>query len=586
MFGTTLTDSTATPYWNAVSGATEYNFRYRIRNAGQDYSNPVTISSTSITLSNLLSSTNYEFIVQSVCQGDTSIYSTSGWFTTLASPGALQVTRGPFMTVPSSTKITVQWSTNSACNSEVRFGTSALALSDAISDQALTTNHVITLTNLVPNTKYYYSVGVIGTTLEATAQNYFYTAPVNNDTVPMKFWVTGDFGTGSNDQFAVRNSFANYAAGQKINGWLWLGDNAYSNGTDQQYQNRVFDVYPSQFRNIPVFPALGNHDYAQSGYLSTASRGTNFPYFDIFALPTASGTEKYYSANYGNVHFIALDSYGSYNTPGSAMYNWLQADLMNNTQQWTIVFFHHPPYTKGSHDSDNSAECVDMRQNIIPLLESFGVDLVLSGHSHAYERSYLIKGHYGISSSFNSSYLVQPGGETFSKTSRTGNGTIYAVCGVGGQLEGSSPGYPHNAMYYSSTSKLGSLIIEVTGGNLKCSFLTSNGTIADDFTFSKPPVGPQTNINETRDSKSEIEIYPNPANNEFNIYSNKMTDKEQTVRIYNHVGQIVFNKSAGISNSNKIISVSKNEITNCVPGIYYVSVIEDGVVLTKPLLIQ
>jgi hypothetical protein len=268
------------------------------------------------------------------------------------------------------------------------------------------------------------------------------------------------------------------------------------------------------------------------------------------------------------------------------MYNWLQADLMSNTQQWTIVYFHHPPYTKGSHDSDNSSECVDMRQNIIPLLESFGVDLVLSGHSHAYERSYLIKGHYGNSGSFNSSYLVQQDGNNFSKTSRTGNGTIYAVCGVAGQLEGSSPGYPHNAMYYSSVSKLGSLIIEVNGGNLKCSFLTSTGTIADDFTFSKPPVTPPTTIGEVSDSKNNFEIYPNPTNDEFNIFSNSLLDKEQTVKVYNQVGQVVFSRSVNVISSNKILSINKNEIANFVPGIYYVSVIDEGNRSTKPLVIE
>ena len=127
------------------------------------------------------------------------------------------------------------------------------------------------------------------------------------------------------------------------------------------------------------------------GSQSNAALGTSAAYFNIFALPENSGTKKYYSTNYGNVHFIALDSYGSYNSSSSAMYQWLENDLSNNTQQYTVVYFHHPPYTKGSHNSDTEVELIDMRNNIIPLLESNGVDLVLSGHSHVYERSNFIK---------------------------------------------------------------------------------------------------------------------------------------------------------------------------------------------------
>ena len=84
------------------------------------------------------------------------------------------------------------------------------------------------------------------------------------------------------------------------------------------------------------------------------------------------------------------------------MLTWLQNDLASTTQPWVIAFFHHPPYSKGSHDSDTDIELKEMRQNALPILENAGVDLVLSGHSHSYERSFLIDGHYGTSSTFTS----------------------------------------------------------------------------------------------------------------------------------------------------------------------------------------
>ena len=75
------------------------------------------------------------------------------------------------------------------------------------------------------------------------------------------------------------------------------------------------------------------------------------------------------------------------------MMTWLEADLQNNDKLWVIAFWHHPPYSKGSHDSDTEGKLIDMREIVLPLVEQYGADLVLSGHSHSYERSYLIDGH-------------------------------------------------------------------------------------------------------------------------------------------------------------------------------------------------
>jgi 3',5'-cyclic AMP phosphodiesterase CpdA len=85
------------------------------------------------------------------------------------------------------------------------------------------------------------------------------------------------------------------------------------------------------------------------------------------------------------------------------MLTWLKADLEANSRDWLIAFWHSPPYTKGSHDSDNLFDnlgnMTEMRENAVRVLESYGVDLVMCGHSHIYERSYLINGHYGFSDS-------------------------------------------------------------------------------------------------------------------------------------------------------------------------------------------
>jgi len=589
-----ITATSATINWEDPSDALSYNVKYKIFNSASDFSGPFNISLASFTFSNLLPSTNYEYVIQSVCaNNELSDYTYSKAFiTSFVSGSSAILLRGPYMTLPTSTGITVQWRTNITTNSELKYGTDPFVLNYSENNSGLVNEHSITLDGLLPNTKYYYSIGVIGYALHGDTSNYFYTAPLDNNAQPVKFWVTGDFGNGSGGQAAVRNSFQNYTSGQIVNGWLWLGDNAYSNGTDMEYQAKVFDVYKTIFKNIPVFPAPGNHDYAQSGYQSPASLGVNFPYFNIFTLPTGSGTEKYYSTNYSNIHFISLDSYGSYNNSSSAMYNWLVDDLANNTQQWTIVYFHHPPYTKGSHNSDTEAELIDMRRNIIPLLESYGVDLVLSGHSHIYERSSFIKNHTGLENTFNSSVypagnIIQPGSGPYTKSTRTGNGTVYVVCGVSGQAGvGTSSGYPHNAMFKSIINSYGSLILDVVGDSLTCKFLTSTGSINDQFTIIKQV--PFTNGNTSRLSgtgKTELSnyIYPNPTAGEINIRINNPDEIVVSISIYNPDGNMVYQNDY-LKKNNADIKIEHLK-TNLKPGVYFISVKGDNINTSDKLII-
>jgi hypothetical protein len=279
-----------------------------------------------------------------------------------------------------------------------------------------------------------------------------------------------------------------------------LGDNAYENGTDSEYQAAVFDMYPTILRQSVLWPTIGNHDTAQS-----SNPPAGLPYFAMFTLPAnaeaggmASGTEKYYSFDYANIHFICLDSMTSDRSSTGAMANWLRADLASTTRQWTIAFWHHPPYTKGSHDSDTEQNLVEMRQTFLPILEDGGVDLVLAGHSHSYERSFLIDGHYGTSSTFTNA-MKKDGGS--GRPNETGaynkatlgagahEGAVYAVAGSSGQISGGTLNHP--AMFIS-LNNLGSMVFDVNGNSLDAKFLRENGAIADSFRIVKGVAGPAT----------------------------------------------------------------------------------------------
>jgi acid phosphatase type 7 len=176
---------------------------------------------------------------------------------------------------------------------------------------------------------------------------------------------------------------------------------------------------------------------------------------------------------------------------------WLEKDLKANKQKWTIVYWHHPPYTMGSHNSDTEDELRLLREGVVPLLEKYKVDLVLNGHSHNYERSQMIKGHYGLEATFNQKthgVSTSTGRYDNSKDScpyikdsqNTGNeGIIYVVNGVGGSNGGGQSTYPHDAMIYSNNINAGSMYLEVEGNRLDAKFITEDGSVMDQFTILK-----------------------------------------------------------------------------------------------------
>ena len=180
------------------------------------------------------------------------------------------------------------------------------------------------------------------------------------------------------------------------------------------------------------------------------------------------------------------------------MNDWIEQDLQQNDKLFTVAYFHQPPYSKGSHDSDDFFEIVmeSMREDVIPVLEANGIDLVVCGHSHVFERSYLVNGHYGNSSSFNpAAHLVDGSsgkmslGEPYVKDATDTlpqPGTVYIVCGNAGSDE-TGASLDHPVFYYSDggSTANGSLVIDVYKNRLNGKYLKADGSIADDFTLLK-----------------------------------------------------------------------------------------------------
>ncbi|MGW8392276.1 DNRLRE domain-containing protein [Pseudoduganella sp. HUAS MS19] len=449
---------------------------------------------------------------------------------------AATVVRGPYLQSASSDSITVRWRTDVATDSRVQFGTSSGSLTSIASNATSTTEHIVKLTGLSPNTKYFYNVGSSSAVQAGDATYYFETSPTAGTSVPTRIWVIGDAGTGTSGQAAVYNAYRNYTGTTYTDFWMMLGDNAYNSGTDAEYQTKMFNMYPEMMRQSPLWATLGNHDGA-----SADSATQTGPYYDIHTFPkngeaggVASGTEAYYSFDYGNIHVIVLDSNETSRSTTGAMMNWLKADLANVTATWLIAIWHHPPYTKGSHNSDTETNLIEMRKNFLPVLENYGVDLVLTGHSHSYERSKFIDGHYGLSSTYNSSFEINGGSGrvdgtgAYTKTaSLPHSGAVYSVVGASGQVSGGLLNHP--AMYLS-LNELGSMVLDVSGQTMDIKYLNNNGTVRDYFTISKsttPPTIPAApgSLTATAASSSAINLtWADNSNNETGFDIERSTD--------------------------------------------------------------
>lgn len=405
------------------------------------------------------------------------------------------VIRGPYLQVCTSSNVIVRFRTSAAADTLVSYGTNLAALNQSVSNTSLVIDHEIRLTGLLPDTKYFYAIGTSTQLLAGDASYYFVTSPIAGTNKSTRIWAIGDFGTGFLAQTQVRDAYTDFMGERNANVWLMLGDNAYSSGLDLEYQAYVFNVYPELLRRTVVWPTVGNHDTAQIQALSD-----EYDYYRIFTMPTnaeaggvPSGTEHYYSYDHANIHFVCLDSMTAiYRQPDSAMLQWLRADLADTTRDWIIAYFHHPAYTKGSHDSDVEGELIEMRANVLPILESFGVDLILSGHSHVYERSYLIDGFYGDSLSVDATNFIDHGdgrvlgdGAYLKPAGGVGarRGMVYVVEGSsGGQVSGGTLDHP--AMFYSVFTP-GSLVIDVDSRRLDGTFLSYTGSVDDSFSIIK-----------------------------------------------------------------------------------------------------
>jgi len=419
------------------------------------------------------------------------------WLCLLALPltaSSLELLRGPYLQRVGPTEATLVFRTDDACDGAVSWGVDA-ATDETLDLTTQQTEHVALLTGLTPETTYTYEITCDGLRVAAgldPANMWFRTAPPAGSRAPFRAWIVGDSGNGSFDQRNARDAAVAHWGADRPDLYLHMGDMAYGDGTDLEFTLWFFGIYQDQLSWLPSFPTIGNHEGGTS--VSATEEG---PYYEGYHLPSdgrlggvPSGTEAFYSFDWANVHFVVLDSHQSSRATDGPMLTWLAEDLEATDQDWIVAYFHHPPYTKGSHDSDTEGGHIEMRENALPILEAGGVDLVLGGHSHIYERSYLAHGGYETPttdqaivdirdgrSDGDGPYVLGPG-------LTAGDGALFVVAGHGGASVSQEGGHP---LMFFAEPEHGSVLMDVRGDRMSLRNVRYDGEVTDRVTLMKAP---------------------------------------------------------------------------------------------------
>ncbi len=244
----------------------------------------------------------------------------------------------------------------------------------------------VRLTGLSPSAAYCYEIEEDGVVLASGLgfRTAWTGAGAEDGQRAVRVLAFGDSGNGSAEQRRLADRFMD----NDYDLFLHLGDMAYDSGTFPEFEQNVFGVYRRMLHRVPTWPTIGNHE-------DKTERAR--PYLDVYSLPEMalreSDQERYYSFDYGDVHFVSIDSNDGTLIPialdrsgaDDDMLDWLAQDLAASDAPWKIAFFHHPPYSSSSRSPN-----LGVRSTVVPILEEGGVDLVLAGHNHHYERTFPI----------------------------------------------------------------------------------------------------------------------------------------------------------------------------------------------------
>src|SRR5688572_639431 len=180
----------------------------------------------------------------------------------------------------------------------------------------------------------------------------------------VKFAVIGDNGNGTREQYELAQQMAEQRSRFPFEFVLMMGDNVYGSQRPADFAAKFERPYQALLgAGVTFYAAIGNHDD---------------PNADVRYPPFNMNGARYYTYTKGPVRFVVADT----NFLDQVQLTWLQRTLKASTEAWKIVYFHHPLYSNG----DRHGSSIELRVQLEPLLVENGVDVVMSGHDHMYER--------------------------------------------------------------------------------------------------------------------------------------------------------------------------------------------------------
>ena len=393
-------------------------------------------------------------------------------------------------------------------------------------------NFSASLTGLDLNTRYNYRVKLNGRTV---LEGYFTTRKPRG--VTTRFVTFGDNSFGEVSDRAI--AYQAYKARPDF--VMNTGDNVYENGLDNEYARYFFPVYNADvpgprvgaplLRSVPFYTVIANHDVHDKGPMGPvadfAKNPDSLAYFTNMYLPTngldaahitpAIGPDaaltKFkecadgrfprmanYSYDYGDAHFLCLDSNIYVDPTDAKLQAWIEADLKATDAAWKFVVYHHPAFNVGD---DHYAE--QHMRALSPLFERQGVDIVLHGHEHTYQRTRPFRfapTDLSGAKAINDKHRLVPGTFTIDphfdgKTVTKPDGVLYLVTGAGGKhlYDPESNDNPHkwlhpednNADYVARfvSDRHSLTVVEMDAKSLQFTQIDEWGAEIDRFTVTK-----------------------------------------------------------------------------------------------------
>ncbi len=355
-----------------------------------------------------------------------------------ASAFANELTREPYLQLVTTSSATVVWQTEESAACALAIGPVGGARQTIDGDTGTTC--AIAVDGLLPGTTYVYVTRAGAEVLGSEA-----TFRTDDPTAPFSFVVVGDHGANTtSSQPAVRDRMVALHPDFIVS----VGDMIYDDGAAEDFDPKFFAPYASLLRRVVFWPCLGNHDIRTDG---------GAPWRAAFYTPANNpdGNEGYYSFDQGNAHFVVIDSNRS-TSPGSAQHTFLEQDLTASDATWKFAFFHHTIYSSGSHGS-----ATGIREDLVPLFDQHGVDIVFMGHDHHYERTVPLLDDEPVA---------------------PGEGTIYITTGGGGASLRAVEGADFTAY---AESEFHVTHVSVNGGMLSAEMVRPDGVVRDAVVLSK-----------------------------------------------------------------------------------------------------